>query len=62
MHEVSLLIDGVSRGASDDATFDRIDPATGQVASPRGAGAPRPPGCRRGGPGPGRVTARRVVI
>ncbi|MBJ9939771.1 hypothetical protein I7819_07705, partial [Burkholderia multivorans] len=33
MHEVSLLIDGVSRGASDGATFDRIDPATGQVAS-----------------------------
>lgn len=33
MHEVSLLIDGVSRGASDGGTFDRIDPATGQVAS-----------------------------
>ncbi|MBF5008049.1 aldehyde dehydrogenase [Burkholderia pseudomultivorans] len=33
MHEVSLLIDGVSRGASNGATFDRIDPATGQVAS-----------------------------
>ncbi|EMD9436769.1 aldehyde dehydrogenase [Burkholderia cepacia] len=33
MHEVSLLIDGVSRGASDGGTFDRIDPATGRVAS-----------------------------
>lgn len=28
MHEVSLLIDGVSRGASDGGTFDRIDPVS----------------------------------
>ncbi|CAN0627346.1 Vanillin dehydrogenase [Burkholderia multivorans] len=33
MHEVSLLIDGAARGASDGKTFDRIDPATGEVAS-----------------------------
>ncbi|GAB6850810.1 aldehyde dehydrogenase [Paraburkholderia kururiensis] len=33
MHEVSLLIDGVSRGASDHGTFERIGPASGQPVS-----------------------------
>jgi vanillin dehydrogenase len=33
MHEVSLLIDGAARAASNGKTFERINPATGQVAT-----------------------------
>ena len=33
MHEVTLLIGGESRGASDGRTFERINPASGVAAS-----------------------------
>src|SRR5580698_1562093 len=38
MQQVDLLIDGRTTGASDGATFDRLDPVTSEVAS-RGAAA-----------------------
>jgi acyl-CoA reductase-like NAD-dependent aldehyde dehydrogenase len=40
MHEVSLLIGGKDAPASNGATFDRVNPATGEVASRAAAATP----------------------
>ena len=62
MNEVKLLIGGQERAAGDGATFDRINPVTGEVATRAAAAtlamplAPRPPRPSRPGRRRGRTS------